>query len=599
MMLGFEQTQPDEWEPAGAASTVGGNVRTVLRAQAAALMLGLTSGGCDPGNACEEGKFREAGRCMAPAVVMLNTVGFSSEGPKQATVLVDAKSFEILSSETGDSLYRGDLSAPLYNEDTDQQVRVADFSDLIESGAYVLVVSGAEPSAEFVIAPDVYRDTLRTAMLGFYGQRCGCDVEFEHQDASFEHAACHEQDGSMQWADPGSTERRDGTGGWHDAGDYGKYVVNGAFSLGVLLKAWEHFGAEAFAGAEHLPEGEDQDLPALLAEARWELDWLLRMQLQDGRVTHQIRPPEYEGGIMPEGDSSERYFSTPSTAATADLVAVMAQAARVFEPHDAEYAARCLEAACLSQDWLAEHPNLEEDANHDRWPNPTYSTSSADDRLWATTELWQTTEDDALLADIEEQLRTRQVPSSWDWSGLSNLSSFTYVLAPSEARDPEVVSSVSAAVTRSADALVEASAAHGYGRGITQYGWGSNGAVARSCMNLAVAYRLTEERRYVDTCARQLDFLLGRNGFGRSQVTGVGSRPPTHPHHRPSQASGLTWPGLLVGGLNYASQDNPRVDEQTLPGLAWFDESEDYFTNEVAINWNAALVYAVAALRSL
>ena len=155
----------------------------------------------------------------------------------------------------------------------------------------------------------------------------------------------------------------------------------------------------------------------------------------------------------------------------------------------------------------------------------------------------------------------------------------------------------SAAVTRSADALAEASELHGYGRGIDGYGWGSNGAVARACMNLVVAFRLTDDRSYLDTCARQLDFLLGRNAFGRSQVTGVGDRPPIHPHHRPSQASGHPWPGLLVGGLNYASQDNPRVDEETLPGLAWFDSSEDYFTNEVAINWNAALVYALAAMR--
>jgi endoglucanase len=178
------------------------------------------------------------------------------------------------------------------------------------------------------------------------------------------------------------------------------------------------------------------------------------------------------------------------------------------------------------------------------------------------------------------------------------LAIFTYALAPSSTRDPEVLASVTDAVILSADALVEASQLHGYGRGITQYSWGSNGAVARACMNLVVAFRLTDDPWYLDSCFRQVDFLLGRNAFGRSQVTGVGDRPPRAPHHRPSQASGHPWPGLLVGGLNYASQENPRVNEDTLPGLAWFDKSDDYFTNEVAINWNAALVYALAATRT-
>jgi endoglucanase len=571
---------------------------TTWLVKVAAILAGSASSGCDPGMACEEGMYREAGGCTAPTQVMLNTVGFPSDARKQATVLVEADSFEVRPVTGKGDVFRGELSEPQYNEDTDQQVRVADFSELTEDGTYVLEVEGAKASAEFRIDADPYRDTLRAAMLGFYGQRCGFSVGFEYGQTTFEHAACHEQDASMELADPGSGDRRDGTGGWHDAGDYGKYVVNGAFSLGVLLQAWEQLGPQAFEGSEHLSDEDSDGLPALLAEARHELDWLLKMQLEDGRVSHQIRPSRYEGAIMPDRDSSERFFSTPSTAATADLVAVMAQAARAYEPYDIDYAGRCLDAAQLSYSWLAEHPDVRMDANHEDWPNPTYQTSSTDDLLWALAELWRTTDDAELLETVEGELGNRQVPSSWDWSGLANLAVFTYVLAPSPRRDPEVVESVADAVTQSADALVEASQQHGYGRGITQYAWGSNGAVARACMNLVVAFRLTDDRQYLDTCARQLDFLLGRNAFGRSQVTGVGDRPPRAPHHRPSQASGQTWPGLLVGGLNYASQDNPRVDEDTLPGLAWFDESDDYFTNEVAINWNAALVYALAAIRT-
>jgi len=130
--------------------------------------------------------------------------------------------------------------------------------------------------------------------------------------------------------------------------------------------------------------------------------------------------------------------------------------------------------------------------------------------------------------------------------------------------------------------LVGARNGNGYGRALTRYYWGANGSVARTCMVLQAANRVTPDPAYLDTCADQLGWLFGRNQYNRSQVTGVGIHPPLYPHHRPSGADSVAqpWPGLLVGGGNKADD--------------WVDDQDNFRVNEIAINWNAALIYALS-----
>jgi endoglucanase len=126
------------------------------------------------------------------------------------------------------------------------------------------------------------------------------------------------------------------------------------------------------------------------------------------------------------------------------------------------------------------------------------------------------------------------------------------------------------------------------------YYWGVNGVLARTATNLFVANQLEPDPAYLDAAALQVDHLFGRNPFGRTMVTGLGYLPANAPHHRPSQGDGNVdaWPGLLVGGPN--SQSEQAKAESAPPGLAWYDSAEDYYVNEIAINWNTALAYALA-----
>jgi endoglucanase len=396
------------------------------------------------------------------------------------------------------------------------------------------------------------------------------------------------------------TSRRDGTGGWHDAGDYGKYTVNAGITVGCLFMAWDHFQDKLKNVSLNIPDTAP-GYPDFLKELRWETDWLLKMAYPDGsgRVSHKLTRLNFSGFIMPEKDTEKRYFTDWSTAATADFAAMMAMAARYFKPYDEAYAQRCLDAAETSYAFLKQNP---EDK---RWRQSQFSTggyqsAATDDRLWAAAEMWETTGDPECLKDFEARAaapaasRRRggggssgKVDEDWDWGNVRNLGMFTYVLSKRPGRDPELLKTVRADVIATADAIVSNAKQDVYGRTLRRYYWGCNGTIARQVLNLQVAHRVAPKREYIDASLDAVAHLFGRNFYNRSYVTGLGIDPPMHPHDRRSGADGIAapWPGYVVGGGH--------------PGATnWSDEQDDYRTNEIAINWQAGLVYAVAGFVS-
>jgi endoglucanase len=518
--------------------------------------------------------------------IRVNSVGYLPGEVKRASVVGASEEgrFEIVDADSAAVVHSGELGKLRRSPDSGEDVRVADFSDFQRTGSYLLRVRSLPDSVSFRIAPGVYNESLRIVMLGFYGQRCGVPVRLEHDGTVYEKGACHLEDGYLDYYDASRAgERKDGTGGWHDAGDYGKYVVNAAFATGILLAAWERFG-ESLARLElPIPEA-GGPLPDYLAEVKFNLDWLLKMQFPDGRVSHKLTRTTFSPMAMPTTDVEPRYFVPWGTEATACLAAVAAKAARVFEPFDPEYAARNREAAelalaTLRRGWQEVRPD------QSAFGTGGYLRPDRSDRIWALVEVWETTGDDGVRRLLERSLASDNymVDVDWDWGEGKNLGIYTFLSSKRERVDA-LVANLEADLIAAADRIVRNHDRHGYGRGLTRYYWGGNGGVARTTMNLLTAHRLTGERRYRDAAVDQLAYLYGRNPYARSFVTGDGKAPPLFPHHRPSAADGIgaPWPGHLVGGGHPTELD-------------WHDVTEDPRTNENAINWDASLVYALAA----
>ncbi|GET33116.1 endoglucanase [Prolixibacter bellariivorans] len=519
--------------------------------------------------------------------VRLNSIGFLPGTSKKATIIQKCSGFELKRATDDEKVFSGEVTGPFHQEDVNQDAWVADFSAFADTGSYYLEVPGVGRSVTFRISDDVFRFPYVTTMRAFYLWRCGTAVEGDFNGQHFAHAACHLDDGYCDYLD-GKGVIRKGTKGWHDAGDYGKYTVNAGITMGTLFLAWEQFRPTLEKATLGLPETAP-GFPEYLEELKWETDWLLTMQYPDGsgRVSHKLTRTNFAGFVRPEDDKGKRYFTEWSSTATADFVAAMAMAARNFQPYDAAYAKTCLDAAEKSYAFLKKHPEMKPFEQGDFTTGAYKGKSDKDERLWAAVELWETTGNKNYLEDFEKSAPsfTPRIDSDWDWQNVKNLAMFTYALSKREGRNPKLAATIQQAILANADLLVEKGKQDIYGRPLgSRYYWGCNGTVARQAVNLQVANAISPNRAYTNTVVSIVDHLLGRNVYDRSYITGLGYQPPMHPHDRNSGSDNIEqpWPGYLVGGGRTATD--------------WQDKQSDYTTNEIAINWQAALVYALAGL---
>ncbi|HEV2862189.1 MAG TPA: glycoside hydrolase family 9 protein [Pyrinomonadaceae bacterium] len=515
--------------------------------------------------------------------VRLDTVGYLPGRDKRATLPAPCGDFRVVSESNGRVVFKGRASGPRRNRDTDEDLCVADFSALKTPGVYRLEADGARASHPFEIDDYVYRSPFAVALRAMYLWRCGAAVRAEHGGTFFSHDACHTEDARLDFVG-GGAQTRDATGGWHDAGDYNKYVVNAGVTVGIMLRAWEEFGPRIRKVKPDIPP-EDPLLHAFLAEIKWETDWLLKMQAPDGSVYHKVSTEDFGPAIMPEEEKTARFFTPQSTAAAADFAAMLASAARAFKPFHGPYAARCLAAARRAYDFLKANPQSKR-ADLSGFTTGPYQTDDSDDRLWAAAELWETTGEARYLSDFETRASTFQSKFSqdWGWGDVKNLGMLAYLFSKRAGRDARLVRGVRASLLETADRIVAVRDGHGYARPLTRYYWGANGGVANAVLLLRAADRIAPRRAYVETALDALHHLFGRNLHGRSYVTGLGFDPPRHPHDRRSMArpGSPPWPGYLVGG------GWPKPSD-------WVDDADNYRVNEIAINWNAPLIYALAA----
>lgn len=557
---------------------------------------------------------------QAVNAIRINQEGYYVQAPKIAAVVgnIPATDFYIVGAGRNDTLYRGVLSGLKQSSNSSLQTKLADFSTFQRKGNFRLVVPGISSSYVFRIADHVHHASAVAVLKGFYYQRVS--MPLEKQYAGKWHRPAGHPDMAVLIHPSAATEKRPaGTaiaspGGWYDAGDYNKYIVNSGITMGTLLSAYEDFTGYFDTLKTNIPESNNR-IPDLLDEILYNLRWMLTMQdPADGGVYNKCTNAAFDGMVMPGVTKAPRYVVQKGTAATLDFAAVMAQAARIYKRFDKQLPGLSdsyLTAAKRAWQWALKYPDMVYDQDRmNKEHNPAVTTGGYGDRsfgdewFWAAAELMVTTGDAAYDGVIAKELnKLLTVPS---WANVQMLGYYTLLRAGKKwsAKNTAEAVALKQKLLRLADWFitpVKDNAFHTVmGRQKSDFVWGSSSVAANQGIVLINAFLLTKNKKYLDYALTNIDYLLGRNATGYSFITGIGTYSVMHPHHRPSVADGIAEPvpGLLSGGPNPGRQDRCKY-EYTEPETAFTDQDCSYASNEIAINWNAPAVYLAAAIEAL
>ncbi len=527
------------------------------------------------------------------ASIHVNQEGYVPSFPKKAIIgyylgslgemnIPAASGFALVDANTGAQVYQGSLSLRqdvgyLYTPTPYQQVLEADFSGFTTPGTYLLTVPGLGASLPFQINDGVAMAFTRAYALGLYGQRCGTSNSFPF--TRFVHDACHtapvsvpspqsnsafdftwttisnyamtiNSDNSAQIAPLLTNEAAqlypfvnkgtiDVSGGHHDAGDYSKYTINCATLIHNLMFAVDSLPGVAGLDNLGLPESGD-GISDVMQEAKWEADYLTKIQDADGGFYFLVYPidEEYESNVLPENGSAQVVWPK-NTAVTAAAVAALAECASSpnFKQHYPAAAALYMQKAQLGWQFLTNA--IARHGKAGAYQKITFygDDFTHDDELaWAACAMFVATGDPS----YQQTLLSWFDPSdsaTWRWGWWHMYSSYgnairTFAFAANSGRlsvgqlDPVFLAKCQAEILAAGNDALTWSQQSAYGssfpgetKAVLSAGWYFSSDQA---FDITVAYQLNPSPAYLDAILRNLNYEAGCNPVNITYVTGLG-----------------------------------------------------------------------------
>ena len=515
----------------------------------------------------------------------VNQLGYKPSDTKIAVFATNSagKQFQVVNAN-GNTVYRGTLGSGQYNSGTRQTECKADFSAVKAEGTYKVVVDGIGETYNFKISEDIYNDAFNSLQKFFYLQRCG-----ESISGTWGHGTCHQQKAKIY----GTNNYIDVSGGWHDAGDYGRYIVATATTVADLLIAYEANPA-AFTDNVGIPES-GNGRADVLDEVKGQLVWMMKMQnKQNGGVYHKVTTAGFPGSISADQERDELIVCPISTTATGAFAGVMAMGYKQFKNIDPTLASQCLAAAKSAYNYLQSHGSQ-------LFTNPGGISTGEygdmydrDERYFAAAALFNATGESTYHNQFKNYVNSK-VDLGYGWADMGAYANHLYLTA--KGTDAGTYNKIKSAIVQQSSELLSKAKSDplGIANG-SDYWWGSNMAVAHNATMLVDAYKLTNDSSYITYAKEHINYCFGKNGMNISYVTGFGSATPKNIHHRPSWVANRAITGALVGGPNDDLEDDVVRQRcaNAAPAKCYVDDTGSYSTNEVDIYWNSSLITAMA-----
>lgn len=529
--------------------------------------------------------------------IFINQLGYFPSTEKYALIENPCSSSgaaDIINVDTNSTAMKVNLSPAITDIFTKERVSKLDFSSLTIPGKYLIRYNGKD-SFSFNISDTIYDNTLYQTSRSYYLQSCGIGINDTVSGMS--HPPCHLQDGHIKRGDSFNPTDKliDSKGGWHDAGDFGKYITSMSTSTTLLMSAFE-MSPEVSGVKLDIPES-SINMPDILDEIKYALTWMLKQQRPDGAVYRKTSGEKWPSDTtLPQDDTQKRFVYGISTQDTGRFAATMARASRIFKPYDQAFSSKCLKASQSAWNYINSHGYYVDYKNTDDsgsggYPNPSYDTepyaySDLDEKIWAAAELYLATNDEVFLNYVKNNInKIPYEPFSW-----KNETFMSVILCGTKNISDKVFQNqMKQKILSEADKIVNYMNNNPYYIPMETFKWGSNANILGEGITLAYAYNITRDNKYKESALKTLNYIFGCNPMNKSYVSGEGSNPAQNIHYRYSMATGKVIPGFMAGGPNNTANDNTAI-----PGLkikSYIDNAHSYATNECAIDYNAPLVF--------
>ncbi len=525
--------------------------------------------------------------------IKTNQVGYNIND-KKLLILTDneknlkEKNFKVVTLLDDEVVFRGKLRGPKLDLLTMDNLYYGDFSRFKTPGSYVIRIDGFNESYAFDIGKDVLSKVFYLTTRSYYLQRCG--IAIDDKISGVKHKACHLNDGVLvnEYRKTKKQIKQDTTGGWHDAGDYGKYMPTAGVTTAQLMFLYNLNPKKYQKYSLNIPESKNK-MPDLLDEIKYELDWMLKMQAPSGGVYHKVNTRSFPPTVVPEKDKGVRLIYEIGTADTAIFAGAMALAAQTYQKADRKYAARAKKAALKSGKFLLDnlYKNVFVPSNDN---TGEYKPGDVGDELfWAFSELYHLTGNKKYY---KAALKIKGLNFRFPMISWQNTYSLGMLALLKTKQVPlKIKKQIKRIIKEELDPMARKVFSSGYRVALSrnEYYWASNKNACSKGMALVLGYELFKNKKYLQAARCQLDYVLGVNCLSKSFITKLGTDYVSYPHHRYVEAAKKELPGIMVGGPNNNADDGTY--KRDLGPRGYIDQHESYSCNEYAIDYNAPLVF--------
>ncbi|MCG8307269.1 MAG: glycoside hydrolase family 9 protein [Cytophagales bacterium] len=501
-----------------------------------------------------------------------------------------------------------------------------DFSDVDQPGTYRITGSKSKSkSTSFKISERAYEGTTDDLLRFMQQQRCGYNP--------FLDMVCHKRDGRSHYGKMPDSTYIDVSGGWHDAGDQLKYLITGSYATAHMLKAYELYPKKFSDRVNALGQPWPNGIPDVLDEAKWGLDWILKLHVAPDQLIHQIADDrDHRGWKMPDEDGSDygwgsnsyrvAYFANgqpqglneykSKATGVANIAgrsaAALALGAMVWKDIDESFSLKCLNAAKTVYA-LGKSMEGYQQGNSYGAPYRYNEQTWADDMEWGAAELYRLTENQEYLSDAKKYA---EAANTDNWLMLDSAAHYQYYpfinlghFVLYDLVDPEFREKLAGYYRSEINNVAQRAKTNSFGVGVP-FIWCSNNLITSFITEILLYEKMTGDTLFHQVMLDHRDWLFGKNPWGTSMFTGMPAdgEYPLDVHTSVWAMTKKVVPGGLIDGPIFVTIYNKLLGlELAEPDefakfqnefVTYHDDVGDYSTNEPTMDGTAGSLIMMA-----